>query len=358
MADHDPADADATPLQWDRWPLLALERWRLPYGWTVVLVAALGIASLVADTVFRYQKGGVWPARDVAVGIASVVVVVYALIDMRIVKRVSGRALMELRPAVQISDAAYDQFVRRLLYADGRVETLLLVLAAVFVLVFLVLPPDQLRGLPHVGLIESLGILLITLYYTLLFWLLLSLVYVSFRNARTLGALARQPLIVNVFDPVGLLPFGRVSMVQGMAFVGAFLIPFIIVGPPTRQGGGWLVVGLSVIGLLAIFLPLWGVHRQIVKARHDILAGITRELMAVQHALLTGAAQETDALRLLSQRTDLLLQVRKQILSGPTWPFRSSAAVLRVVIAASSPVIYFTLNHLIQTYLFPPIGLK
>ncbi len=358
MTNRNPDDAGAIPSHWDRWPLLALERIRLSYWWTVVLVALLGVISLVVDTTLRYRLGGVWPARDVAVGVASVVVVVYALIDMRIVKRESERALAELRPSVQVSDEAYDKFVRRLLYADGRVEGILLALAVLFVLVFLVLPPDQLRGLHRERAIEFAGIVIIALYYTILFWLLLSLVYVSIRNARTLGALSRQPLVVNVFDPVGLLPFGRISLVQSLAFVGAFLIPFIIIGPPTRQGGGWLVIGLSLIGLLAIFVPLWGVHRQIVKARENVLAGISSELMEVQHSLLAGAAQETETLRLLSQRTDVLFQFRKQILGSPSWPFRSSAALLRAIIAASSPLIYFVLNRLVQIYIFPPLGLK
>jgi hypothetical protein len=285
-------------------------------------------------------------------------VAVYALIDMRIIKRVSGRALAQLRHSVQVGDEEYESFVRRLLHADGRVEGILLLLAVLLVSVFLVLPPDQLRGLPRGGPVEFAGIVIIALYYTILFWLLLSLVYVSIRNARTLGEMARQPLVVNVFDPVGLLPFGRISLVQSLALVGAFLIPFVIVGPPSRQGGGWLVIGLSLVGLLALFVPLWGVHRQIVRARENVLAGIYSELMEVQQSLLSGAAQETETLRLLSQRTDVLFQFRKQILGSPSWPFRSSAALLRAIIAASTPLIYFVLNRLVQIYIFPPLGLK
>lgn len=68
-------------------------------------------------------------------------------------------------------------------------------------------------------------------------------VYTSIRNAAALSALARQPLQVNVFDPTPLLPFGRISLVQSLAFVGIFLIPLIIVAPPCA-GGGELVLSL------------------------------------------------------------------------------------------------------------------
>lgn len=358
MTNLNSVEAGMVPPHWDRWPLWALERIRLPYWWTVALTASLGIVSLVLDTAFRYRLGGVWPARDVAVGVASIVVAVYVLIDMRIVKRVSERALAELRHSVQVAEEEYEDFAYRLLHANGRVEATLLLLSALFVVVFLVLPPDQLRGLPTEGAIELAGILIIALYYMILFWLLLSLVYLSIRSARTLGKLARQPLVVNVFDPVGLLPFGRISLIQSLAFMGAFIIPLVIIGPPTRQGGGWLVIGLSLMGLLAVFVPLWGVHRQIVSAREKVLAGICSELMEVQQSLLGGAAQETETLRALSQRTDVLFQFRKQVLGSPSWPFRSSGSLVRAIIAASSPLIYFVLNRLVQIYIFPPLGLK
>jgi hypothetical protein len=196
------------------------------------------------------------------------------------------------------------------------------------------------------------------LYWTVLFYLLLSLVYVSIRNALALGGLAKRPLVINVFDPVGLLPLGRLGLVQSLGFVGVFLIPLIIIGPPSRQGGGWLVIGLSLLGVLAIFVPLWGVHQQIVKARDRILESINDDLLSIQRVLLQSGSQETEQLRSLSQRSEVLFQFRKQVLGGPSWPFRSSGAVWRAIIAASSPLAYFFLNHLLQTYVFPIFGLQ
>ena len=134
--------------QWAQWPMTALERIRLPYAWIVLLMILLGAVSVALDTALRYRLHGVWPARDVAVGLSSIVVSTYILVYLRLIKRASGRALTQLRPSVQISDAEYESYVRRFLHWRGSVEILLICLALLLVIFFLVLPPDQLRGLP------------------------------------------------------------------------------------------------------------------------------------------------------------------------------------------------------------------
>ena len=236
MIDAGSDDSITIPQHWNRWPTLLMERIRLPYPWIIVLMALLGAISVALDATFRYRMNGVWPSRDVAVGVSSVVVSVYILAYIRLIKRASGRALVRLRRSVQISDEAYESYVHRFLHARGRVEIPLLGLAVVMLIVFLVLPPNQLRGLPRQHAIEVVGLVVIASYWTLMFYLLLSLVYISVRNARALGGLARQPLVVNVLDPDGLLPFGRLGLVQSLAFVGVFIIPLVIIGPPTSAG--------------------------------------------------------------------------------------------------------------------------
>ena len=301
---------------------------------------------------------GIWPAYEMVFGLVGIVAAVYIPLALRFVKRASRRALAQLRRSVAIDDQQYERFAHRLLAADGRVEAGLLAVALLLVVVFLILPPDQLPELASYGLAGSIGSVVIALFYTILFWLLLSLVYTGIRSSRALSQLAGQPLTVNVFDPEPLLPFGRLSLAQSLTFVGMFLIPLIIMGPPTRQGGGWLVIGLSVLCLLALFVPLWGVHRQIVAAREEVLGRVCGDLMEVQRSLLGAAAQDTEQLRALSHRTEVLFQFRKQILSAPSWPFRDTGSIFRATIAATSPLIYFILNQLVQAYLFPLFGLQ
>lgn len=356
MPDTPSNQSGAFEAKWAAWPMTALERkWR-SYRWVVLAVTLLGIASLAFDVALHYAMRGVWPAKEMAFGIVGIVAAVYILLALRFIQRTSRRALIQLRRSVEIADQQYEGFARRLLAADGRVEVLLLIAAVLLVVLFLILPPDQLPELASYSPAGIAGSIVIALFYTILFWLLLSLVYVGIRSSRALSQLARQPLTVNVFDPEPLLPFGRLSLTQSLTFVGMFLIPLIIMGPPTR--GGWLVIGLSVLCLLALFVPLWGVHRQIVAAREEVLGRVCGDLMEIQRSLLSAGAQGTEQLHALSQRTEILFSFRKQVLGAPSWPFRDTGSIFRATIAALSPLIYFILNQLVQSYLFPLFGLK
>ena len=358
MPDTPAIPANTREPQWTEWPLTALERGRLPYAWVMLCVTLLGAASLAFDVALHYTMLGIWPAYEMAFGVLGIAAAIYILLALRFVKRASRRALTQLRRSVAIDDQLYNRFARRLLAADGRVEVVLLTAAVLLMVIFLVLPPDQLPELASYSLAGVIGSVVIALFYTILFWLLLSLVYTGIRSGHALSQLAGQPLTVNVFDPEPLLPFGRLSLAQSLTFVGMFLIPLIIMGPPTRQGGGWLVISLSVLCLLALFVPLWGVHRQIIEAREDVLGRICDDLMEVQHSLLGAASEDTEQLHALSRRTEVLLQFRKQILGAPSWPFRDTGSIFRATIAATSPLIYFILNRLVQSYLFPLFGLN
>ena len=172
--------------QWAEWPLTALDRVRLSYGWVILFVALLGTAGLVFDVALHYSMRGIWPAYEMAFGIVGIVAAVYIPLALRFVKRASRRALVQLRRSVAIDDQQYDRFARRLLAADGRVEAGLLTVALLLVVVFLILPPDQLPELASYGLVGIIGSVVLALFYTLLFWLLLSLVYTGIRSGRVL----------------------------------------------------------------------------------------------------------------------------------------------------------------------------
>jgi hypothetical protein len=187
------------------------------------------------------------------------------------------------------------------------------------------------------------------LTYVLLGWLLLSLIYATIRQARALGALARCPLAVNVYHPANLFPFGRLSVWHGVAIVGLVMIPLLILGMPSRAG--FLVIGFSAIGLAAVFIPLWGVHEQIGNAKAKALDGMNQQLLDVQTQWLNPSNLGADELKRLTDRINMLLTLRKVVAEAPSWPFKNEAALVRAVIAAASPLIYFILNQLILKFL-------
>jgi hypothetical protein len=332
--------------------MTALERLRLSTGWLVLIWAAAAAVAQVLEYSLR-DPGFQHMGGDFRGGLVYVALNVYILAHLSILKRQAVKELAALRPAVQVDDAAYDRQARRTLNADRRVEVLILLAsAALWSLIMLVLSANELLApaLARPGGLLILGYVLLS--YVMLGWLALTLIYVTIRCARGLGALAHCPLIVNVFDPMNLLPFSRLSLVYSLAPVGLVLIPLIGLGRPTQMAG-YLIIGFSAVSLLLLFVPLWGVHRQIVRARNTVLCTIHDRLMEVQDALLKQTDIDEGALKLLTERTGIMVSLRKLTMDAPSWPFKSEAAVVRAVLATTSPLIYFALNQVLLMLISP-----
>jgi len=343
-------NVDRASQPWRTWPGGLIERLPLPY-WLVVLL--LG-ASAAGEQVLEMSLVDPTFARALSLigtGLVFPALVIYILTHLHILRKASIEALTDLRPSVQVSDNVYEALARRLVRGNPRVETALLGGAlGVVLLFFLGLQSDLLSydgGLPA----SPWAAAFIILNYTLLGWLILRVVYIAIRQALALHALARQPLEVNVFDPANLLPFGRLSLIQSLPVVALILIPLVLIGPPTQAG--YMVILLSVVSVLSLFVPLWGVHRQIDNAKEQVLENIYRRLLIIQRDLLGMEDLDPQTIDNMSDRTAMLVKLRELIQQSPDWPFKDSASVMRAIVAVSSPLVYFILNALIGAYVIP-----
>ena len=340
--------------RWACWSMLALERLPLPYGWIIALAGLWGLGEQVYE-LSRDNPGLRGLSADAVIGaLVFPVLLVYILVNLRALKMGGIKALAELRPAVKASDAEYDALVKRMVCANWRTELALLVISvAMVVALFLGLGAGLLsspNGLP--ALLP--GAIFVSASYVLLGWLLLSLLYCGMRHALALKDMAQHPLAINVFDPTNLLPFGRLSLLYSLPSVGLVLIPLIFFGPPTQAG--YLVVLVSLMGLVTLFIPLRGVHRQIDDAKDAVLVGMHQQLASIQAALLEGGGTATDDLDELARRTSTLVHLRKMVQESPSWPFKDAAATARSVVAVMSPLVYFVLTELTRAYLLPLLG--
>jgi hypothetical protein len=271
---------------------------------------------------------------------------------LRFLKQKALSALFDLHPAVLISDEAYDRYVQWMIGARWGVELGLIAAATGIAVPLLMMDADLMTAVSgQLGAWAMLAFMAFT--WVLLGWLLLSLVYASIRQARALGALARCPLAFNIYDFSNLFPFGRLSLWHGLVITGLVMIPLILLGMPTQAG--YLVVGVSIVSLLAVFIPLWGVHEQIGNAKAKALSAMNHQLLEVQTLWFNPLNHSADESRRMSDRINMLLTLRKIVAESPSWPFRSEAALVRAVIAAASPLIYFILNQLILKFLLSGI---
>jgi len=332
---------------------LALERLPVPFPLLVIIFGGYALAEQLVE----YQTSDAalrLPIREaMAQGGVIVIMILYILIYLRILKGRSVSGLERLRPAVKISDEEFQLHARRMLNASPLVESILLIASiGVVALLFMGGEGGSTINRPDQPLPDSLLLaLFMASAYVLLGWLLLSVVYTSVRYARELRALATKPLEVNIFDPMNLLPFGDLSLMHSLSAAGLFVIPMILNGPPTRAG--YLVFGISLISLAALFIPLYGVHRQMDNAREQALDQIYVRLMKAHDSLLGSTNLPSDELADLTNRTSLLVSLRDLVMKSPSWPFRDVASLLRASLAVASPFIVYILQRLIDAYVTP-----
>ncbi len=343
----------ALQARWSQWIGTILDRWPLPY-WLLVLLAGLISAAGQGFEYFFRDPGFQHLSSDTTGALVFVGLVIYMLTHLRILRREAVLELAKLRPSVSVDDATYDLHVSHMLRADRRVELLLLIVSVALSGIVFLAPPQEIltpaRSIPGGMAIAAF----VVFSYVLLGWLLLTFAYAAVRYAQGLGGLARCQLTVNAFDPTNLLPFGRLGLIYSMAPVGLALIPLIVLGPP-KQVGAYLFLGVSLSSFFLLFIPLWGVHRQIAGAKQAILLSVHAHLLEVQKEILGPVGLDGAQLKAITDRATMMSALRKQALDAPSWPFRGSAGTLRAVIVTASPVIYFLLNQLILAYVFPAL---
>ncbi len=340
-----------------RWRSLSenlLDRLPLPFAVKVVILAALVLGEQALEEALVGPQAGASSLSKVTVRLAVPTLAVYILLTERLVKRRVVRALVHLRPSIMIEDEEYEETVRRMIFLPAAVDIGLALLSLVLILtLFIVMDSPPPIGGPLSMPSNPLAAGYIVFTYAVLGWLGLGLIYTGVRHATGFGRLARKPLLVNLYDPENLLPFGSVSLLHSLVLVGVIVIPLVMLGQPS-SAASLILITLNTLGsLMTLILPLVGVYQQMRNAKIQTLGIISIQLMAAQNALTQVLDPRPESVADINARATALVTLRKTILESPNWPFRSTTAVIRAVVAAMSPLIYFVLIEITRAYLVP-----
>lgn len=333
-----------------RWRAGLRGRAPVSYGWLVVGLGVMGVAQQMV-IYSRYDpalssESAIFPKR-----VVLPLLLVYLATSLRILRNSTARALVQLRPVVRVDDAQYEAHLRWTLAVPRPDAFLLLALVlslniGLYVVQGMTLPLAMAQTLPPEPL--AAGFILGTLM--MLGWLLLYIVYLCARFSVGLYRLAQKPLLINVLDPYALLPFGRLALQYSLTLVGLILLLVVPLGRPSALDEYLVVILASLGSLLALVIPLWGVHRQMQTAKQEMLAKIHDQFREVQDTLLDGSRFEKAELDDLSERTEKLTRLRKHIWDAPNWPFKTWASTLRAVLAALIPLILVALQEGVKFY--------
>lgn len=345
--------------QWKTWTRLSLDGLRVPYWAAALLLGAIVFAGQVVERSLAGPLSELLAPRVLAFRLALPVLTIYMLLALKTLKTSALPILADVRSAVQVSDDAYDQYVRRMLHTSRRAEAILAGAALAIVLAWFLIFRLPLPLMGDIYLPSNPWQALVILASYLIFgWAGLTLVYSSLRFGRGLAGLTESPLTINVFDPDDLLGFGRLSLRHSLTVAMTILLFVIPLGAPSEPAEYTVLLLASLASLSALIFPLWGVHKQMAHARDKTTSRIGLELADCQSCLMTAPALDASTLSELSSRTEKLLSLRSAIYKSPTWPFRSMPSVVRVVLAAMSPFLVFIINEIIRTYLLPMFGVR
>ena len=340
---------------------LGLDRFAVP-SWLVVVVAvavvALGqIAEDLADSPpLQLAPPSVSPSRWTVIALAWYMVVIAVVVDETV-----KRSIPALDRIIRVDARTFRSFVARMRPPDTRVNVVLLTASALIVTVLFVaggfsLPIDDQGTGGSVYLpADRLSAFVILAGYTTLGWAGLSLVFLVIRVGHALGELCKLPLDIDVFDTTNLLPFGNIALASALAPAGVIVIGVLGLGEP-QTWLGWTVLLLAAAsGLLALLLPLRGIHRQMADAKEAALAKLNARLSHVYDQVTAGGIDATQKAG-LDVRANTLIPLRRTANEMTTWPFADSVAFGRAVLIASAPLIYTVLNELIKIFWIAPLS--
>jgi len=157
--------------------------------------------------------------------------------------------------------------------------------------------------------------------YGLLAWV----IYGSVVSSRTVNALFRQPLRVNIFNPAPFEAVGRMSLILAMAFVGGITLSLILSFRVTSltEPLFWLIyLALVLTTLLIFFSSMQPAHRVLIKNRDYELSGVQRHIERLGQELLLRIDQQGETSTIASEIS--ALAIYEQRLQGAhTWPYNT-----------------------------------
>lgn len=326
------------------------------------IVAVVTLGQVIEDALDTPSLEMLTPAISIPRW-TLVLLTLYMLVMLRVIPRTASRCLREIRPTVNADEPTFSSLRARMTRLPLRLDLLLAVVSLLFViLLFPVLnSPLPITRNPLTNERTFLPGSLwnaapVVVAYALVGWAALSLVVTTLRLGKALGELTQLPLRLDVFDNGNVLPLGRLALVQSLAPAGVVLLLLMGLGTPDRPLAWFAFLLVSLASVLALILPLRGVHRQMDAAKKDALAGVNHELSEIHRETLNANAPDATRTAFLSNRINTLVNLRKMIQEGPTWPFQSTVAVSRALLVASAPLIYAVLNELIRIFFIDPLA--
>ena len=335
---------------------------QFPAAFVVIVAIGLVVAGQLAEDLADSPRLEMLPPVFSGHRWTVIATAVYMLLITRVVDRTVRGAIPSIERVLKLDASRVRAYVERLRPVEVSANLALLAASAIIVTTLFVglgldMPvtrnpvTDEPLFLPP----NPLGALAVLAGYTVFGWAGLSLIYLTVRLGRALGDLCREPLEVDVFDTTNLLPLGNIALAVSLAPAGIIVILLLGLGQPNTWLSWTVLLLFAVASVLALLLPLRGVHRQMSEAKDAVLADINARIAKVYDELSRDAMSAPE-IAALNGRTNTLIPLRKTVHEMTTWPFADTVAFGRAILIASAPLIYTVLSELIKVFWINPLS--
>jgi len=251
----------------------------------------------------------------------------YLLVALHAMATASRRALADLAPSLDLAPSEAAHLARRLCAPPRAARALAAAAGLGIPLVVASVLPDLRaavwQGHPQVLVFGAMA--------ALFWWLAAQVVVLLLLQSRCFFDLALDDLRVDLFETGPLAPFGRLAVRNALLVSGALALGVGLAATPDAHAA-WLLrieltrgVGLmatllgagALCGLVALLLPLLGVHRRLRCEKEAALARLAEALPSHTAATARAPGAHLD-------QTAALLVMREAVERASEWPLDAS----------------------------------
>ena len=271
------------------------------------------------------------------------IIAAYIVSAVQWVIDLTPRLLQRLRPVVLIPDDDFDRRAQRVI--GERLNPWLKLFAPLFAVLWLLRVVLQAinRANGQQGPFTELLMPIIEVVFS---------VVAVWRMVR-LAQLSSQPLDINLFDARAVYPFGDLSFAYAAVISVRMVLQLLLIGEV--QGGGMVAVFslASVASFLALILPIWSVHVQMLQAKIKLLHRLDAELHQLTRPIFADTSRNVKLAEYAAQ-VQAIGSMRDRIAARWTWPVPDSVTAVQAIAISGAP----TLLTVAKTYLGPLLGLS
>jgi hypothetical protein len=263
-------------------------------------------------------------------------IIIYILVVGPIIDRMQTAVIKAFRPMVLVDDQQYEQLVAEASRPNPIAEALAFGAGAAFGL-WIGLSTFSGEGLLWLKICMAL---LTSLMFGILIWI----IYGAIAGTRLTTELLRQPLQFDILDISPFEPIGRLSLVMSLVILGGVLLSLVLgLAPDTLfDWRNWLLyLILALVAVLIFFLNMRDTHRVLVTEKKRELDAVQGHILHACRALIQrlDAGESTGD---LGVQINALITYEERLLAARTWPYNTTmlrTLFVSVIIPAGAAIV-------------------